>query len=136
MEKFQIKPAINYSIIPIIIIVILLIINIILLKKNKKPDIKKKYLLKIKILDNQINLNKVEKIHFQRLSLIIRNYISETHNINIQNYSLNEIKKLNNKKLTNLIEKLYEYEFSNRKCKNIQKLFNQAKEVIEDDYKV
>lgn len=136
MEQFQIKPSINYSIIPIIIIVILLIINIILLKKNKKTDIKKKYLLKIKILENQINLNKIEKTHFQRLSIIIRNYISETHNINIQNYSLNEIKKLNNKKLTSLIEKLYEYEFSNKKCRNVKRILDQAKEVIEDDYKV
>ena len=130
MDKIKLMPMIYYSYVLIIILLILIIIISLILLYKKKITIKDKYILKIKILENKVNLKKISnKDAFTQLSKIIREYISKTTGTNVINYSLKEIKKLNNDTLTTLIEECYKYEFSNIKG-DINKSITKAKELI------
>ena len=130
MDKIKLMPMIYYSYVPIIILLILIIIISLILLYKKKITIKDKYILKIKILENKVNLKKISnKDAFTQLSKIIREYISKTTGTNVINYSLKEIKKLNNDTLTTLIEECYKYELSNIKG-DINKSITKAKELI------
>ena len=130
MDKIKLMPMIYYSYVPIIILLILIIIISLILLYKKKITIKDKFILKIKILENKVNLKKISnKDAFTQLSKIIREYISKTTGTNVINYSLKEIKKLNNDTLTTLIEECYKYEFSNIKG-DINKSITKAKELI------
>ena len=130
MDKIKLMPMIYYSYVLIIILLILIIIISLILLYKKKITIKDKFILKIKILENKVNLKKISnKDAFTQLSKIIREYISKTTGTNVINYSLKEIKKLNNDTLTTLIEECYKYEFSNIKG-DINKSITKAKELI------
>ena len=109
-----------YNILVPILLIILLIINILLLKKkNYTYSIKRKYI-------NLIN----KKNTYQEISYTIRSFISEISNNNIMNYSLKDIKKINNKNLTNIIEECYKKEFSQHKKGNINNIKKDTKELI------
>jgi hypothetical protein len=49
---------------------------------------------------------------YQRLSIIIRGFVQETTGINVENYTLYEIKGLGIEKLNKLIEEYYVPEFA------------------------
>lgn len=130
MDEIKILPMMYYSNIPILVILLLITISLILFFKKENKNIKDKYILKLKILENKITLKKIDnKKSFKQLSKIIREYISETTDYKVINYSLSEIKKINNDKLTSLIEECYKYEFSNSNG-DIKKAINKAKDLI------
>lgn len=109
-----------YNLLIPIILILLLIINLKLLKKKKYIySIKRKYI-------NQINKNNT----YEELSKTIRSFVTEISDTNIMNYTLKDIKKINNILLTNIIEECYKKEFSKHKKGNITSIKNNAKELI------
>lgn len=140
MEKELLKPMITYSKVKPIIFLILIIINIIIIKikyKNSytKPlSIKYLYLLKINDLERKYKNNKVTKRKlYQSLNRVIKDYINEIYKINLNNYTLEDIKTLNNNNLLNLIETNYKYSYSNNPNGNIENIINKTKEFIKNE---
>lgn len=134
----------SYSYIPIIIVIIILIvINIRIKRKEKTPKIiepntvdknaiKKKYLKEIYILTDNINNSQISnRIAFQKLSLLIRNFIFEMTNIKVQNYTLSEIEKINLPTLFELVKEYYTPEFSEYSSGNILESIAKTRSVIE-----
>lgn len=135
-----------YSIWPIIIILIILILGFVLyFKKPKKKklanivlpvkknimDIKNKYLNKIEILINDLNNKTIsDRIAYQRLSCLIRNFIYEATDIKVQNYTLSEIEKANIPILYELVKEYYDPEFAINSFGNILSSIMKTKEVI------
>ena len=146
----ELSPMFSYSLIPIIIFTIILICIITLIiyrnknnnknipiqvstpNKNNIQQIKRKYLFKIDNLLNEFN-NKIinNRQAYQRLSNLIRNFIYETTNIKVQNYTLNDIKKINLPILAELIEEYYNPEFSKISNGNIINSIEKTRKVIE-----
>jgi len=146
----DLRPMFNYSIWPTIIsfIILIIIISVILFLKYKKKkekikeivipkniniyEIKNKYLNLINHLLNDINDNRVDNRHaYQTLSKLIRNFIYETTNIKVQNYTLNDIKETNIPILYELVKEYYDPEFNNISKGNIISSIDKTRKVIE-----
>lgn len=85
------------------------------LTQEEKNKIKRKYIQKIDKLKRKLENEKIEtRGAYQALSLIIRHFVYEINNIKVQNYSLEEIKKLNIQELCELIEEYYVPEFARK----------------------
>ena len=139
----------SFSLIPIVILFIILVIPAYLYWKkyneNRKPKaieikkvdeksivrIQKKYIKRLVILQNKIDNNKISiRRAYQGLSKIIRYFVFEVTGINVQNYTLVEIKKLKMHQLTELIEDYYIHEFSKRSLGNINESIEKTRKVI------
>lgn len=137
----------SYYIYPLIVLVIMIIIWISYFSiKNKKEkiiikEVDPKDLVKIKeeyieqlnnlienLRYNQITIRKA----YQKLSKIIRLFIYEVTDINVQNYTLKEIKKINMPKLYKLIQEYYAPEFSRYSLGNIEESIEKTRKVIEE----
>ena len=145
--QIELKPMFSYSFIPIIVIIILIVIILITLFIIKRKELKKlvqipsnkeiiniknKYLVLLQELENNINNNKItNRSAYQKLSSIIRNFIYETTNIKVQNYTLKEIKTINMPTLTELVSEYYDPEFSSISKGNIISSLNKTRMVIE-----
>lgn len=144
----ELQEMFSYSLLPIFFIIILiaiftflifrkkkLIVNNIDLKIPKAKDIniiKNNYLLKIDNLTINFNNNKISsRKAYQNLSSLIRNFIYETTNIKVQNYTLKDIKKINMPMLYELISEYYDPEFSKISKGNILLSLEKARKVIE-----
>ena len=143
----ELKPMFSYSFIPILIIILLLILTIVIYKYIKKKEIqkqivipnhkdlmeiKRRYLLKIQELENNLNEKKISnRKSYQDLSSIIRNFIFEATNIKVQNYTLKEIKMINIPILYDLVNEYYDSEFSIISKGNIISSINKTRMVIE-----
>ena len=143
----ELKSMFSYSIVPIIVLLFLIIIIIIILKlinkiKLKKQvvipnhkeliDIKKRYLLRIQELENNLSNNSISsRKAYQSLSNLIRTFIYEATNIKVQNYTLKEINTLNMPILSDLVTEYYDPEFSVISKGNIISSINKTKGVIE-----
>lgn len=145
----ELKPLFSYSLITILFFLILLLINLyFLLKlKNNKIDenipkvkrpnkditlIKNRFIKEIDLLKSQIENNEVtNRKAYQRLSKIIRNFIYEMTSIKVQNYTLEEIKKINIISLTQLVEEYYDPEFSKISKGNIKESIEKTRQVID-----
>ena len=146
----ELRDMFSYSFIVPIVVLILLIITIILLfvTKRKKKIIKEntvivpkykdlmlikvQYLNKIDTLLSDVNNNKIDnRKAYQTLSKIIRNYIYETTNIKVQNYTLSEIKKINMPILYELVSEYYDPEFSKISTGNIVSSIHKTRSVID-----
>lgn len=142
------RPMFSYSIWPIIFIIILIgiIIFFIFHKKKIKPtpiviqrpepkniwNIKDKYRAQLNELQQNIKTNKItSRKAYQRLSIIIRNFIFEMTQIKVQNYSLEEIKKVNMPILTTLVEEYYDPEFSKDSTGDILESLEKTRMVLE-----
>ena len=118
----------SYSIDPIFLFIILVFLFTVYFykKRNKKvkvgiPQIKKidvkdineiqkKYIKKLDELRNELKKEKISiREAYQNLSEIVRYFVYEVTDIEVQNYTLKEIKKLNMPKLYNLIKEYYIY---------------------------
>lgn len=104
-------------------------------KKNVKniPVIKNKYLNKLnsieyKYIHNQISLRKA----YQLISEEIRLFVFEITDITTQNYSLDEIKKINIPNLYDLIEEYYEPEFASKVVGDFNSSIKKARSVISE----
>ena len=96
-------------------------------------DIKNKYLYNIQILIEDLNANKIsERIAYQSLSRLIRNFIYEVTNIKVQYYTLEDIKKINMPILSKLVEEYYNPEFERVSKGNVLESIDKTKKVIEN----
>lgn len=146
----DLRPMFSYSLIPIIVIVFLLIVILVLMlikhKKKKlvknidiiipsKKDvnaIKRIYLLKIDNLSTDFNAKKINNRQaYQNLSSLIRNFIYETTNIKVQNYTLSDIEKINMPILFELVSEYYDPEFSQISKGSITASIEKTRKVIE-----
>ena len=144
----ELREMFSYSIIliiPLLLLIILLLIIILHKKKDIKNvkiiqpssknliDIKSKYLYNIQILIEDLNANKIsERIAYQSLSRLIRNFIYEVTNIKVQYYTLEDIKKINMPILSKLVEEYYKQEFERVSKGNILESIDKTKKVIEN----
>ena len=142
----NLKDFFHYSYLPILIFFILTLFLIglysLLFRKKKTkvikkaeakniPLIKEKYLVKLDQLILQLNQQRISNRHaYQSLSNIIRNFVYEMINIQVQNYSLQEIERLQIPILTELVREYYEPEFSKISRGNILSSIEKTKEVI------
>lgn len=106
--------------IPLIILILIYLLRLQLKYLNSTHGIKRKYLRKIK----KLNTNS-----YNDLTNLIKAFVSEISNINLNNYTLNDIKSINND-LSQIIEACYKKEFSRNKRKDFSKLINKTKELI------
>lgn len=137
----------SYSFYHIIITLLILIIIFIIRKNIAKKDlkqniiipnnkniisIKQKYLIKLNNLLNDFNQNKISnRKSYQILSNIIRNFVFETTNIKVQNYTLKEIKLLNMPILYELVSEYYTPEFSINSKGDFKSSLEKTRMVIE-----
>lgn len=146
----ELRPMFSYSILILISAFIITVGFAILIKKIKfKPKKNNIYQVKIPIYKNVINikrkyLNKLDKLYndlnnnnissrkaYQELSKIIRNFIFETTDIEVHNYTLNEIKMINMPILYELVKEYYDPEFAKISKGNIALSINKTRMVIE-----
>lgn len=148
--EMELRGLFHYSIIPIIVLTLILIIFMILfiflMKKNKKKggpvvvepnskdknQIKLAYLKKLNELSLNVQKNSINnRMAYQTLSKLIRNFIYEMTSIRVQNYTLTDIKKINMPILYELVKEYYEPEFSKNTKGNIIHSIEKARKVIE-----
>ena len=127
----------------IFILLIILIALLIILNRRKKPiknvvmsknivSIKSKYLNMISILYNDVANDKINnRAAYQKLSSIVRNFIFESTNIHVQNYTLSDIKQVDIPILYELVSEYYDPEFSKISKGNIIASLEKTKGVIE-----
>ena len=143
----DLRPMFSYSVWPIIVVIIIIVILIILLKikfkkKAKKPPIiikkeniyviKNKYLELIDNLEDCVNNNLIEnRLAYQKLSSLIRNYIFETTGIKVQNYTLKDIEGINMPVLSELVREYYDPEFAIISKGNILNSIKKTRKVVE-----
>jgi len=149
-NPYLLRPMFSYSMIPILTTSLLigLIIFFLLRKKKEKKEenipiiikpevrnlfrIKDKYREELNQLQISLQNNKIQtRKAYQKLSVIIRNFIYEVTQIKVQNYSLEEIKKVNIPELTSLVEEYYEPEFAKDSKGFIETSLQKTREVIE-----
>ena len=139
----------SYSLIPIIILIILIIaiITLLIINKNKKQKhkiqviippakdmdrIKNKYLEKIDELINKFTNKEISKrITYQRLSILVRTFIFEVTNVEVQYFTLSEIKELDMPELYELVREYYDPEFSKITKANLIESIEKTKKVIQ-----
>lgn len=148
--KTTLKNPFHYSIFPIIlltlILTILLVVLIFLLKKKRKKElpviikpspknskeIKSSYLKELDELLNHFQNNKISnRLAYQTLSKLIRNFIYEMTNIKVQNYTLADIQKINMPILYELVKEYYDPEFSKNSKGDIIHSIEKTRKVIE-----
>ena len=155
MNNQMLEPMFSYSTTPIILVVGLIIALLFLIFKPKinkqevynntpvivRPPqrnlftIKDKYQLELKRLRDEVtNETITTRKAYQKLSIIIRNFVYEVTSIKVQNYSLEEIKKLNMQSLTRLVEEYYKPEFAKDSNGFIKTSIEKTREVIEKWY--
>lgn len=141
------RPPFSYSLTPLIFILLGIgILLWILLKPKKKEEtpiiikpptknlfeIKNRYQQEIQVLIENINNNKItNRKAYQSLSMLIRSFIFEVTQIKVQNYSLQEIKKVGIDSLTELVEEYYNPEFAKDSKGSIQESIEKTRVVIE-----
>ena len=141
----------SYSIYPIIFLIALLLLPIIVyfLKKYIKfpknegsvynyyitkdiYTIKYEYLNKLSLLENKLVEGTItSRKAYQELSMIIRLFVYELTGIEVQSYTLREIKKLNIPVLYELIKEYYDPEFSKISKGNIKLSIDKTRGVIQ-----
>ena len=104
----------------------------ILPEKNKNiPVIKSKYLKKLESVESNFKNGKIElRKAYQSISEIVRMFVFEVTDIQTQNYTLDEIKKLNMGGLTELIEEFYEPEFAQKSIGDFDASIEKARSII------
>ncbi len=143
----ELRPLFSYSILYIVFTIILIIFVLILTKYMKKKElqkelaipshkdllvIKRKYLAKIDELINNFNSKKLSsRKAYQELSSIIRNFIFEVTNIQVQNYTLKDIASINMPVLYQLVSEYYSPEFARISKGNIALSISKTRMVIE-----
>lgn len=148
----ELRDMFSYSLPIIIILGIILIVLIIFLLFSKKKKVKKEIIKQEVIIPKykdlmaikRMYLNKIDKLYYditnnkinnreayQTLSKLIRNYIYESTNIKVQNYTLEEIKKVNIPILYELVSEYYDPEFSVISGGNIINSTQKTRSVIE-----
>ena len=145
MVKTQLQDPFSYSIIPIVFIFIVLLsltvylvvtrkkspktkkVKVILTPNSNINNIKEKYLKEIAKVENNLISNRKA---YQELSILIRTFVYEVTNINVQSYTLSDIKFLNIQPLYELLKEYYHPEFSFDSQSDVKGSLNKTREVI------
>ncbi len=147
-NQVLLRPMFSYSFVPISLLILAIVILIYFIRKPKetqknipkivKPttknlfEIKNRYCKQIDILEQDFKNNKITKRKaYQKLSMLIRSFIFEVTQIKVQNYSLQEIKKVGIPSLSFLVEEYYHPEFAKESEIEINGSLNKTREVIE-----
>lgn len=128
---YSVEPDYDFPLWPIAIIVVLLLTLIFMLIKLRKKNIKlpkhetvatvddrkkvliKEYSSRIKKAGKDRTSGKIgERECYGQLSLYVREFVTEMTGINVKSYTYEDIKQLENPKLTELIGEFYGPEFS------------------------
>lgn len=102
-------------------------------EKNKKniPVIKGKYIDQLDSIEYKYSKNLINvRQAYQQISESIRMFVFEITDITTQNYTLEEIKKINIPELYDLIEEYYEPEFASKSENDFIESINKARRVI------
>lgn len=102
-----------------------------LLKKGNLKNIKDTYISKINELQTNYN-NKQSDIRKTslKLSFLIRQFVFSVTDIQVLNYVLDDVKKINIPELYELMVKLYSPEFSKFSDEDINNVFEKSKNII------
>lgn len=100
--------------------------------KDKKELIQQKYLNELEKLENKIKQNEITlRQVYQKLSNIIRHFVYEVTGIKVQNYTLEEIEKINMTMLHELIKEYYAPEFAKKSLGDAKSSVEKTRKVIE-----
>lgn len=141
----------SYSILPLLVIILLIIILTVIyhIMKNKKKNnyalieikdidekdlrlIKQKYINELYKMERLLNENAMSiREAYQSLSVIIRYFVYEVTGIEVLNYTLKEIKKVNMPELYELIQEYYVPEFAEKSTGDAQSSIEKTRKVIE-----
>ena len=147
-NQHSLRPMFSYSFLPILFLIFLIgvLLFIIFYRKTEpkpapviiKPpvknlfEIKARYHHELNNLEQEINNQTISnRKAYQKLSKIIRNFIFEVTQIKVQNYSLQEIIKVNIPSLTALVEEYYHPEFAKESNATIKSSLEKTRGVIE-----
>lgn len=137
-----------YYIIIVLVLIIIITIYFLLNKKRKntkkkvikikqisqenKETLKQKYIKKLNELESKINKNEIDtRTAYQELSSIIRFFVYEATDIQVQNYTLKEIKEINIPILYELIREYYIPEFAKKSLGDTKLSLEKTRKVIE-----
>jgi len=99
---------------------------------NNIIEIKQKYIKILIDLEKKLDNNNISiREAYQKLSSAIRYFVYEVTNIKVQNYTLQDIKKLDMPILYELVEEYYVPEFSEKSIGNIKLSIEKTRKVIE-----
>ena len=99
---------------------------------TNKRVIKNRYIVKLHQLQGRIKDNEIDiRNAYQELSKTIRYFVFEMTGIKVQNFTLEEIEKLNIPLLYELIQEYYTPEFSEKSLGDIMSSIDRARKVIE-----
>lgn len=108
------------------------VIQIKQVSKEDKESIKQKYIEKLKKLEEKLDKNEIStRDAYQELSSIIRLFVHELTGIQVQNYTLKEIKEINIPILYELIKEYYTPEFARKYLGDIKSSIEKTRKVIE-----
>jgi len=149
----ELQDMFSYSPIPFIVILLIVLIPLLVLlikflKSKKKVvdpvpkpmpvnvhQIKDKYIKMLYNIEAKRHDNKISDRHaFQELSTVIRHFVYDMTGIKVQNYTLEEIGKLNIPNLYYLIDECYIPEFAEDNTTQVYDTINKARKVIEEWY--
>ncbi|MBR3211418.1 MAG: hypothetical protein IKF71_05740 [Bacilli bacterium] len=147
MNNQDLRPMFSYSFVPIFLLMMGIGILLYLLrkKKEKKPapvvvkpttknlfEIKNRYTAQINLLEQNFQNQIISKRDaYIELSRLIRNFIFEVTQIKVQNYSLQEIKRVGIPSLSFLVEEYYHPEFAKESSTQINGSIERTRELIE-----
>lgn len=146
----ELQPMFHYAIWPFFVLALIIAGLIFLLKHKpkKKPEpvkielnipkrktvstVKQEHLVQIKTIKEDYNNKKIsERKAFQKLSVVVRDFVYETTGIEVQKYTLRDIKTLKMPELSKLVESYYSPEFSKDSEGDIQDALDKTRELIE-----
>ena len=117
----------------IITLSIVLLIMVVVGRKNGKliPSLNREYLHHLENLLNEVKDDEIDNREaYQKMSVIIREFIAKSTKINVLNLTKDEINKLNIRDLSSLMDEYYQNEFSRNAKGNIIESINKTMEVI------
>ena len=133
------------SIVLLVILLVYVLLRIIIKQRKQKPEeityvpnakklehIKNKYRNMLTNIEQKRSAEKIsERIAYQELSKVIRHFVYDATGIKVQNYTLEEIGRVNIPNLYYLIAECYVPEFSGDDVGNVYDSINKARMVIE-----
>ena len=102
-------------------------------KPKNISSIKAAYIKQLADIEKKFSANELtNRMAYQKLSLIVRQFVYEVTNIKVTNYTLQELKELRMPKLYELIEEFYTPEFAVKNDGNFLESIQKARKVIEE----
>ena len=102
-------------------------------KPKNISSIKAAYIKQLSDIEKKYSANELtNRKAYQKLSIVVRQFVCEVTNIKVTNYTLQELKELNMPKLYALIEEFYTPEFAIKDDGNFLESIQKARKVIEE----